>query len=564
MTLTVHLPKALRDDDRSDATIYHLWLRARSPGTAARITTGSKPVDVATSRDAHDFIFVALTAADVPGGHFSWDDRTTEVSCIYGFEPATVMQTGIRVLHLRPEAQLPKDIYRQHFTAPFGWINDPNGFVKAGDTYHLFYQHYPHALIWNTMHWGHATSTDLIHWVHQPVALLPDPTQTVIHGGHGGVFSGSAMPLPSGNGLRIYFTDSARGRTPAEYLRITDLHDGATAAGSHRLITPDVVPGHILTDFRDPYVFRGPGGMHMVVASRTEAGAAVLHFRSSDDSGQTGWRFSSVLFCDARLGITVPECPCLVPLDGEATDPDTLWVLIYAQLSSTDPLTGRRNMTNAVVGHFDGDSFTPKFAQDLDFGTSAYAFQALLAESGPVAIAWMANWTDFDRVTPFPSAMTLPRDLRLSADGNALLTPPIAAVTTLRRAAIDLGSGSGALPDGCAEFALDLAQGTPFRLDLIRDGQDVSVVVSAEGLEIIDTASGPARYLVAGAAPTDLRIFVDVGSVEVYANGGRWTGTRRVDPGRPFTAFRLSGSSAAARAWALAPITLSEPRHVIA
>lgn len=60
-----------------------------------------------------------------------------------------------------------------HLRAPGNWINDPNGFIYYKGKYHLFYQYFPYAPEWGTMHWGHAVSEDLLHWNHLGVALYP-------------------------------------------------------------------------------------------------------------------------------------------------------------------------------------------------------------------------------------------------------------------------------------------------------------------------------------------------------------------------------------------------------
>ena len=51
---------------------------------------------------------------------------------------------------------------RIHLKSPRNWINDPNGFIYYKGKYHLFYQHFPYAPMWGTMHWGHAVSRDMV------------------------------------------------------------------------------------------------------------------------------------------------------------------------------------------------------------------------------------------------------------------------------------------------------------------------------------------------------------------------------------------------------------------
>ena len=49
-----------------------------------------------------------------------------------------------------------------HFSNPVGWMNDPNGFSDYKGEHHLFFQYYPYATHWDSMHWGHAKSTDCL------------------------------------------------------------------------------------------------------------------------------------------------------------------------------------------------------------------------------------------------------------------------------------------------------------------------------------------------------------------------------------------------------------------
>jgi len=53
-----------------------------------------------------------------------------------------------------------------------------------------------------------------------------------------------------------------------------------------------------------------------------------------------------------------------------------------------------------------------------------------------------------------------------------------------------------------------------------------------------------------------VRIFLDYGSIEVFADRGRWTGTKRIDGFEPIRSARMkaaAGAVAQATIWALKP-----------
>ncbi len=67
-------------------------------------------------------------------------------------------------------------------------------------------------------------------------------------------------------------------------------------------------------------------------------------------------------------------------------------------------------------------------------------------------------------------------------------------------------------------------------------------------------AKASPRYIAAGARPSTVRIFLDAGSIEVFADDGRWTGTKRLPGFKGVSSARLiaaEGSVMAAEIWQL-------------
>ena len=63
---------------------------------------------------------------------------------------------------------------KYHLTAPFGLINDPNGFIKYKNEYYLFFQWNPDGLLHENKHWGLKKTKDFINFSDVEIALEPD------------------------------------------------------------------------------------------------------------------------------------------------------------------------------------------------------------------------------------------------------------------------------------------------------------------------------------------------------------------------------------------------------
>ena len=207
--------------------------------------------------------------------------------------------------------------------APGNWMNDPNGFIYYKGRYHLFYQYFPYAPVWGTMHWGHAVSEDLIHWEHLGIALFPTKAYD-----QNGVFSGSA--IEKDGELYLYYS-------AVRYLE-TDEEDIHVAPGDHyetsqamivskdgyhfdnwkdkKKIIPVIMDEEIANraHTRDPKVWKDGEHYYMILGSTyEEQGGRVLFYRSRD---AREWEYVSQ--CRSGQFGKILECPDLFRAGGES------------------------------------------------------------------------------------------------------------------------------------------------------------------------------------------------------------------------------------------------------
>lgn len=302
-----------------------------------------------------------------------------------------------------------------HVTAPVGWLNDPNGFSKYNDNFHLFYQYHPYSVKWGPMHWGHTITKDFIKWEELPVALAPDTEYDWY-----GVYSGSAVTTEDNEHALIYTgviedvdENGVRNEIQTQCLAIGDGVNYNKIA-DNPIITDEILPeGFSKYHFRDPKVWKENDKYYMVAGNLDQNdNGQVLLFESKD---LKDWKYLSVL-ADNHNGKygRMWECPDFFHLDSHSV------LLVSPQDMLADGIEFYNgNHGIVLIGDYDEENhrLLDNQIEMLDYGTEFYAPQTLLTEDGRrIMIAWMASW-DMANVNPIDQGwngmMTLPRELQI-------------------------------------------------------------------------------------------------------------------------------------------------------
>ncbi|MFT5166469.1 MAG: fructan beta-fructosidase [Saprospiraceae bacterium] len=455
-----------------------------------------------------------------------------------------------------------------HFSPEANWMNDPNGMVYYDGEYHLFYQYYPDSTVWGPMHWAHAVSRDMVIWEHLPIALFPDSL--------GYIFSGSAVidhKNTSGFGkdgkapmIAIFTHHNMAGEKAGgnqyQYQSIAYSNDRGRTWAKYE--GNPVVPNPGIKDFRDPKVIWHEATQRWVMVF-----AAYDRVRIYNSPNLKDWIFASEFGIpgDKRLW----ECPDLFPMKIEGTD-NTKWVLITS-IQQQGPNGG--TATAYFVGDFDGRTFNGDYKKLhwVDYGTDNYAmvtWSDVSKEDGrTLALGWMNNW-QYAQVVPtekWRSAMTLPRVLTLhkTSDDFQIRSLPVKELTAIEGEKTRLETKTYSHLTTVLEkvpqqlYKLDLSFKKPFdsRVGVrFSNSKGEYTEVFFDGLEnsyFIDrTKAGESDFsehfagLHRGAInydseTVDMLIYLDFGSIELFADAGRCVMTEIIFPSPPYSKIEIIG-----------------------
>lgn len=432
-----------------------------------------------------------------------------------------------------------------HLMPPVGLVNDPNGLVYFKGAYHIFFQWNP----FDTQHgykaWGHYTSSNLTDWTLEPTALKPDAWYD-----KNGCYSGSA--IEHDGILHLFYTGNVK---DAQDQRSTYQCLAVSENGIHFEKKGPVLhlPEGYTPHFRDPKVWKAGDHWLMVLGAQNEAlkGEAVL----ARSDNLTDWEFIGPIAGAGMNGLRdfgyMWECPDLFALDGR----DVLIVCPQGLEADGDSY---HNLFQAgyFIGDFDPLNHTFQHGDfaELDKGFDFYAPQTFTDGAGRrILFGWMGMADDQEQDQPtiqnnWIHALTIPRALEL--ENGMLIQQPVAELRKLRghrkhysQLELEKDVAFREVIAPMSEILLSFTrpvEGT-FEMD-IRNNLTISYAAGRFTIErrIFDGLATEQRTFSLDTL-SELQIFVDRSSVEVFINGGETVATSRYFPSEVDDAIGIRG-----------------------
>ena len=428
-----------------------------------------------------------------------------------------------------------------HHTPAYGWMNDPNGMFYKDGVWHLYFQHNPFGSQWENMTWGHSTSTDLVHWTFEGDPVQPDVW--------GAIFSGSAVvdkenTAGFGKDAVVALYTSAAESQIQSMAYSTDNGKTFTKYEGNPVITSNV------PDFRDPHMFWNEDikKWNMILAAGQH-----MEIYTSDNLKE--WKLESSFGAEYGNHGGVWECPDLMKMKVKGTDKEK-WMLI-CNINPGGPFGG--SATQYFIGDFDGYKFVcdtkPEVTKWMDYGKDHYA--TVTFDNAPdgrhVAIAWMSNW-QYANLVPtkqYRSCNSIPRDLGLfEYDGDIYCSVlPSPEVTAARKTK----KPGKALTEACELIVNPKRDVTIITLSNDK-GEEVVMKYDAKAktFSMDRTNSGKMDFSTDFPAVTEaptfgkisqLRIFIDKSSIEVFDAEGKMAMTNLVFPNKPYNKVTIQGKA---------------------
>ncbi len=370
-----------------------------------------------------------------------------------------------------------------HLTAPYGWLNDPNGLIFYGGKFHIFFQFNPVGTDWGNMHWYHLATEDFCTYEDHGIALFPNRNGTK--------YSGSAFELPDGS-LGLYYT-AAGGPLYSQHLAIStngaeSFFDDPTA--------PPLVP-YAFARTRDPKVERDPAGGYVMSLFLDEPDLYAI-YRSED---LVSWRETDRFHFDVDR-----ECPGFFPLPLDGNAEDQRWIMMGA---------------NGIyrVGSLADGRFIPETEPRRLLSGALYAGQNFFAPDGRcLRLDWLRRRDQTVLPdTPWNSSLTFPYELSLVTEDGIPSLSATPSRELLRRAGEERRFS-------LAEGEMLLAEGKAYLLRFSIDGAS-DMLISLRGAKLKYSADagtltfGRDEAQIKRGKPIEILAVLDTDGVDLFVDG---------------------------------------------
>ena len=433
-----------------------------------------------------------------------------------------------------------------HVMPETGWLNDPNGAMQFDGTYHLYYQYVPDNPQGGATHWGHMTSKDMVHFKQEPIFLSPTETYDI-----DGVYSGSGIEKDG----KVHFFYTGNVKQPGDHDYIFNgreqnvVHvvspDGFEIERREVVIPHADFPEGYSDHIRDPKLFEKNGHYYMVLGGRTADNKGSILVYDSPDLDD--WTYHGTMLEGSEDQGYMWECPDFFELDGED-------VLILSPQGILPEMYQFNNPHAAgyVIGEVDWDTVTlkPEAAfQEFDRGFDFYAPHTFEDDQGRrIMWSWMGigdimpEYTNPTTTRGWQHAMAMPREL--TVEKGKLYQRPLPEYQEIRYNEMkrEIGAADD-LAGEVYELLVEMKESKTFHLTL---RQDTELMYDGEILTLKHGKSGYGRRkrMTPVAEITQLQIFVDTSSIEIFVNDGEFVLTTRVYPetGQDLIAFEADAT----------------------
>ena len=394
---------------------------------------------------------------------------------------------------------------KYHISPPVGWMNDPNGLIRFGGEYHLFYQYYPYDTTNGVMYWGHCVSQDLISYEDAGVAIAPEENGE-------NIFSGGAIEEDGRlNALYTRHYEHYGVKTEDVYRAVS--RDGREFVHSGCVFDNETLPQNISrTDFRDPCPVKIGNKYYVFVGGKDERLNQGVIIVLGGLLCKLEYKFTIGPFYE--LG-DMGECPSYCRVGGKD-------VLVASGCHVKQRGNDFKNVNSSVfiVGEIDFEKGAMRvdFIREIDKGDTFYAPQFINGINRPVMIGWLEMW---DKRYPthewghgWVGAFSFPRELTFK-NGDIYQTP-VEEIKNYYHPAEE-----GELPR-CADVLIEFGGAGSVTVS----ADNGKAVIGCDGGIYLDVTeannlNGCVRRTNGEYKNCKVRVLLDVSSIEVFVDGGR-------------------------------------------